>query len=247
MNPRLRTLSAVLALMLLSNSFASATVQVATQPTNQTPPPAPAPFPTQIAAAHTVFLTNGGADANFPLSEGQSYDQVYAALKAWGRFTLVGSAADADLVFNLREIAPITDIEGDRNGTYSFTSPAFRLTITDPKTHSDLWTITSPVTIIGKKEVRAYWTDIAVTNLISRTKVLVNQPLTATESADLTTVPKTHALRTTLIVVGSVVGLGAAGALIGHHLYENSLANQKKQTDAFCMANNIPPSECLGG
>jgi hypothetical protein len=245
MNSRIRTLSAVLALSLLPSTFASATAQVPTPSANQ---PAPsAPVPAQIAAAHTIFLTNGGADANFPLTEGQSYDQVYAALKAWGRFTLVGSAADADLVFNLREIAPITDIVGNRDGTYSLTSPAFSLSIADPKTNSNLWTITSPVTIVGKKEVRAHWTDIAITNLISRTKVLVNQPLTPTESADLVTVPKTHYARTVLLVVGGTVALAAATTLILHHEFENSLANQKKQQDAFCTANNIPLSECAGG
>jgi hypothetical protein len=249
MNLRIRTLATVLVLSLLPTSFTTAlTAQVATSTSAQsTPPTPPAPFPTQIAAAHTIFLTNGGADADFPLSEGESYDRVYAALKSWGRFQLVGSAADADLIFNLREIAPITDITGNRAGTYSITSPAFRLTITDPKTHSDLWTITSPVVIVGKKDVRDHWTSIAVTNLISRTKVLVNQPLSATETADLTTVPKTHGTRTVLIVVGATVAVAAVTAVLVHHAFEDSLANQKQQQDNFCIAHNIPLSECAGG
>ena len=248
MNIRLRSLTTVLVLSLLPSQFADAATEADTPPTTQTAQAVPsAPFPTQIASAHTIFLVNGGADANFPLSEGQSYDQVYAALKTWGRFTLVGSAADADLIFNLREIAPITDITGNREGTYSITSPAFRLTITEPKSHTDLWTITSPVTIPYKRSTRAHWTDVAITNLISRTKVLVNQPLTATESDDLTSLPKTHATRNTLLLVGGFVTVAAVSAVLLHHAYENSLADQKAQQDKFCKANNIPLSECAGG
>jgi len=247
MNTHPRTFATILAFSLLSNAAIQAAPPTSNQIQQSPQAVPPAPFPTQIAAAHTVFLVNAGADANFPLTEGQSYDQVYAALKAWGRFQLVGSVAEADLVFNLREIAPITDITGTRAGTYSITSPAFRLTIADPKTHSDLWTITSPVTIVGKKEVRAHWTDIAITNLISRTKVLVNQPLTATETADLTTVPKTHTTRNVLLIVGGAAAIGAVSAVLIHHAYENSLANQKKQQDNFCIAHDIPLSECAGG
>jgi hypothetical protein len=244
MNIPIRTITSLLAFTLLLNQSALALPPQAATPQAQTPN---APFPTQIAAAHTIILVNGGADADFPIPEGQSYDQVYAALKSWGRFQLTGSAADADLVFNLREIAPITDVTGTRSGTYSITSPAFRLTITDPKTHTDLWTITSPVTIPYKKSLRAYWTDIGITNLISRTKVLVNQPLTATETADLTSVPKTHATRTILLVVGGTVAVAAVSAVLIHHAFENSLANQKEEQDKFCLANNIPLSECAGG
>jgi hypothetical protein len=244
----LRTLTTLLLVSLVLNPFALAqTPQISTSappPSAQTPS---APIPTQIAAAHTIFLVNAGADANFPLTEDQSYNQVYAALQSWGRFQLVGSAAQADLIFNLHDIAPITDISGNRGSTYSISSPAFQLTIMDAKTNTPLWTITSPVTIIGKGDKRARWNAIAVTNLISRVKVLVNQPLTTAESADLTTVPKVHGTRNSLIVIGAFVGVSVGFALLGRHLYENSLNKQKQQQDAFCIANNIPLSECAGG
>jgi hypothetical protein len=68
--------------------------------------PTVAPVPAQIAAAHTVILAN----------------DVYAALKAWGRYQLVDSPAAADLVFQLRDVAPITDVTGNRGGVYSITT-----------------------------------------------------------------------------------------------------------------------------
>ncbi len=222
---------------------AAANTQTAPAPI-QRPAPVPlspnAPVPAQIAAAHTVFLTNSGADANFPVDETQAYNDVYAAFQSWGHYQFVTSPAQADLIFQLHDIAPITDVTGGRGGVYSLSSPAFQLTIIDPKTNTSLWTVTSPVNVTGSKSTRARWFALSVTNLISRVKVLANVPLTPTESADLTTVPKYHGMRTVLIVTGVAVGLGVAGALIAIHEAKNS-------QDAFCSAHNIPLNMCAGG
>ena len=259
MNPPLRntirSIAAILSFAFLLNQFAYAAALPDTQTPTQTAPAAapqtpapqpPAPAPAQIAAAHTIFLNNAGADANFPLSGEESYNDVYAALQAWNHYQLVSTPAQADLILQLRGIAPITDIVGDRGGTYSLTSPAFQLIFKDRKTGTALWTITSPVTIVGKKEVRDRWTSLAITNLISRIKVLANQPLTATESTDLTTVPKNHYKRNAILIVSGVVAVGAVSAIVLHHEYENSLANQKQQQINFCNAHGIPLSECAG-
>jgi hypothetical protein len=82
---------------------------------------------------------------------------------------------------------------------------------------------------------------------VTRIKVLAGQPLSAAETNDLTTFPKYHTGRTALIIVGGAVAFGVGGGLLLHHLYENSLANQKASQDAFCNANHIPLSECAGG
>jgi hypothetical protein len=258
MNPplstALRSTAAIVSFAFLLNQFAHAAAfpdsttptQTSSQSTSATPPQLPAPAPSEIATAHTIFLNNAGADANFPLSGEQSYNAVYAALQTWGHYQLVSSPAQADLILQLRGIAPITDLVGDRGGTYSLTSPAFQLIFKDRKTATALWTITSPVTIVGKKEVRDRWTSIAITNLVSRIKVLANQPLTATESADLTTVPKNHYKRNAILIIGGSVALAAGGAILIHHEYENSLANQRQQQINFCIANGIPLSECPG-
>ena len=221
----------------LPNTLAAA--QAVTQPA---PPP-----PAQIASAHTVFLTKGTDDPNFPIDSTQSYNDLYAALKAWGHYQLVSAPDQADLVFQLRGVAPIAGVAGTDGTVSSYTSPAFQLFIRDPKSNVKLWTITSPVTLAGRNQTFARWVSISETNLVSRIKVLGGQPLSAAETNDLTTFPKYHTGRTAVILVGAVVGAGVGGGLLLHHLYENSLANQKASQDAFCQANHIPLSECAGG
>jgi len=206
-----------------------------------------APVPSQIQQAQTIFLTNSGSDPNFPIDATKAYNDIYAALQTWGRYKLVNSPDQADLVFQLKGIAPITDVSGNRGGVYSVTSPAFQITILDPKSNIALWTITSPVTVTGKNEVLARWVSLSETNLVSRVKVVAGQPLSPDETADLTTVPKYHNARTGLIIIGVVVGAAVAGGFIVHHEFENGLADQKASQDAFCAANNIPPSLCAGG
>jgi hypothetical protein len=206
-----------------------------------------APVPSQIQQAQTIFLTNSGSDPNFPIDAVKTYNDIYAALQTWGHYKLVSSPEQADLVFQLRGIAPVTEVTGNRGGVYSVTSPAFQLTILDPKSNIALWTITSPVNVTGKNQVLARWVSISETNLVSRVKVVADQSLSPDETADLTTVPKYHNGRTALILVGVAVGAAVAGGLILHHEFENSLANQKSSQDTFCTANNIPLSQCAGG
>jgi hypothetical protein len=206
-----------------------------------------APVPSQIQQAQTIFLTNSGSDPNFPIDAVKTYNDIYAALQTWGHYKLVSSPEQADLVFQLRGIAPVTEVTGNRGGVYSVTSPAFQLTILDPKSNIALWTITSPVNVTGKNQVLARWVSISETNLVSRIKVVADQSLSSDETADLTTVPKYHNGRTALILVGVAVGAAVAGGLILHHEFENSLANQKSSQDTFCTTNNIPLSQCAGG
>jgi hypothetical protein len=206
-----------------------------------------APVPSQIQQAQTIFLTNSGSDPNFPIDATKAYNDIYAALQTWGRYKLVNSPGQADLVFELKGIAPITDSSGNRSGVYTVTSPAFQITILDPKSNIALWTITSPVTVTGKNQVLARWVSISETNLVSRVKVVADQSLSPDETTDLTTVPKFHNGRTALIVVGAFAGAAVAGGLIMYHLHENALANMKASQDAFCTANHIPLSQCAGG
>jgi hypothetical protein len=229
----------------LSFILALAFFSVQTVRAQQTTPTAP--VPSQIRQAQTIFLTNSGSDPSFPIDATKTYNDIYAALQTWGRYKLVSSPEQADLVFQLRGIAPVTDVTGNRGGVYSVTTPAFQLTILDPKSNIALWTITSPVSVTGKDQVLARWISISETNLISRVKVVADQSLSPDETTDLTTVPKYHNGKATLIVLGAFVGAAVASGLIMYHLHENSLANMKASQDAFCAANNIPLSQCAGG
>jgi hypothetical protein len=222
--------------------FLASTPLTRAQQTNLSPR-----VPSQIQHAQTIFLTNSGSDPNFPIDATKAFNDIYTELQTWGRYKLVNSLDQADLVFQLKGIAPITDVSGNRSGVYSVTSPAFQITILDPKSNIALWTITSPVNVKGKDQVLARWVSISETNLVSRVKVVAGQPLSPDESADLTTVPKYHNTRTLLIVGGVVVGAAVAGGLIVHHEFENGLADQKASQDAFCAANNSPLSLCAGG
>jgi hypothetical protein len=216
----------------------------------QQPPVLPSPntpVPPQIRAAHTIFLANDGSAPNFPIDPNVAYEAVYTALKAWGHYQFAANAQEADLIFQLHGVAPITDVSGGRGGVYSSTSPAFQLVIRDPKTNTRLWTITSPVVVTGKKSTRDYWENVDTTNLVSRVKVLAGQSLSSAETASLTTYPKDHTMRNVLILTGVLVAAAAGGALALHAASDHALANMKASQDAFCEANHIPLSECAGG
>src|SRR3984957_18385996 len=76
-----------------------------------------------------------------PHRRNQSLQRYLRGAANLGRYKLVNSPEQADLVFQLRNIAPITDATGNHGGVYSVTSPAFQLTILDPKSNIALWTI----------------------------------------------------------------------------------------------------------
>ena len=239
----LRTISAVLSLTILLTQCARAATFHQVPSTSQTPqaPPSQAPIPTEIAAAHKVFLVNDGADQNFPMSAQEAYNLIYSAFQSWGHYQLVTSPDQADVIFELTDIAPITGISGDSNNVYSISGPAFRLAIKNPRTNVTLWTINSPVLIAGRKSTRARELNIAVTNLVSRVKVLANEPLSDTETADLTTYPRTHGKALAITLVAVTVGAGVATGLIMKHEFDNKVASQNA---ALCAQNaffcNLP-------
>jgi hypothetical protein len=105
-----------------------------------------APVPPQIASARKVFISNDGADdgaeAIFKRAgePDQAYNHFYAAIQNWGRYELVPTPAEADLVFEIRFTAPMY-----YNGTLAVFDPQFGLRIVDAKTHFVLWNLTEPV------------------------------------------------------------------------------------------------------
>jgi hypothetical protein len=242
-----RSIAVFLCMTLSFNLFAfDALPQTATE--SSAPAPATnAPVPAQIASSHTIFLSNLGSDAYFPVDSTQVYNDIYKALQSWGHYQLVSSPDQADLIFQLRDVSTVTTYYEGHGANATINNPTFQLTILDSKSMVTLWTITSPVTLAGSKQTLARWLSISETNLVSRIKVVSGQSLSPTETADLTTVPNLHYRRTVLIVTGAAVALVVGGALLGHHLYEDSLASGKASQDAFCNAHGIPLSECAGG
>ena len=115
----------------------------------------PAPRPAQILAAKKVFIGNAGGDEPFydgPLFNGgpdRAYNQLYAAVKAAGRYELVAAPGDADLLIEIRLTIPSRLVPpGERDETIFGAAPfdpQLRLEMRDPKTNAVLWGFTEHV------------------------------------------------------------------------------------------------------
>ena len=126
-------------------------LQVSVLAAEQAKPAPAAPIPTQILAAKRAFVANAGGEqpwydgAQFSGGPDRAYNQLYAALKSWGRYELVGAPADADLLFEIQFICPPSVAAGNQGGDSLAGrpyDPQLRLVIRDPKTNALLWTFT---------------------------------------------------------------------------------------------------------
>lgn len=117
-----------------------------------------APVPAQITTAKKAFISNVGVEdgvipAVFSGGPDRPYNQFYTAMKTWGRYQLVGSPADADVVLEIRIRAPLdlvsnyspTPARGLQYTPAGSRVPQFQLTILDPKTRIVLWNLTEYV------------------------------------------------------------------------------------------------------
>jgi hypothetical protein len=127
--------------------FAVALILAAT-PQLRSQATASAPLPAQLAAAKTVFIANA-FEADGSTSEA-AYNQVYAAVQALNRFTVVSSPQQADLILQF-SLSP--------NGL------AEVLHITDPKTNVRLWSVSEGIRIGVRGSTAAKNAQIAINNL----------------------------------------------------------------------------------
>ena len=108
-------------------TLASTPMLIAEEP----PSPLPAPVPTQILAAKKVFISNGGEDTWLDYDPKHdptlTYNEFYADMKSWGKYELVSSPTDADIVFEIHLVLQERSLQ-------------LHLLILDPKTHITLWT-----------------------------------------------------------------------------------------------------------
>lgn len=101
-----------------------------------------APLPAIVVDARNAFLTNGGGSD-------LAYDAFYAKMKEWGKYQLVGSPEEADLII---ELAYRVEHGGTRvwssTNTYDGSTqvhsaqiidPQLVLTIFDAKSKNSLW------------------------------------------------------------------------------------------------------------
>jgi len=102
----------------------------------------PAPLPSLVLNAHRVFLSNGGGSD-------LAYDAFYQAMKSWGKYQIVGSPEDAELVVQLSyEVEQQGTRVWSSTNTYNNTTqvhstqiidPKLILTIFDARTKNSLW------------------------------------------------------------------------------------------------------------
>jgi hypothetical protein len=135
-----------------------------------------APVPPQIFSAKSVFVSNGGGSNYFNLFTGgpdRAYNTLYALLQQSNRYQLVSAPAQADLIFEIRAIAPSVST-GDAVGY----NPQLILNILDPKTSTVLWTTSDNVRALGTQKRRDRGFDQSVGVLLDKFGQVTGQPLT---------------------------------------------------------------------
>lgn len=150
----------------------------------------PGPLPAQITSARKVFIANGGE--NQPFSEDylfsggseRAYDDLYGAMKTWGKYELAGSPADADLLVEIELQCPKAGpvITPNFRGEYPY-DPQFRLTIRDAKTNVLLWSVFEHVEWAILQGNRDKNFDKAMSRLINDMQALAARAATPVASA----------------------------------------------------------------
>jgi hypothetical protein len=134
---------------------------------------AAAPIPAQILTAKTVFISNAGGDEWDLYSGGpnRAYNQFYAEMKSWGRYEIVPTPADADVILEIRQ---------PNRSEHTLDEP-LRLTIFDPKTHVILWAFTEHIPFANRGKIHDQHFDQALAKLMEDVKTLGGQPAVASE------------------------------------------------------------------
>jgi hypothetical protein len=143
--------------------------------------PNPAPVPPQIAAAHKIFVSNGGGSNYFNMFTGgpdRAYNSLYAELQQSSRYQLVSSPADADLIFQIRSIAPAVDASTPDSPGGTAYNPQLILSVQDPATHAVLWTTSANVRAFGRKNTRDAEFDQALEVVVDKLRQVTGEQLT---------------------------------------------------------------------
>jgi hypothetical protein len=139
----------------------------------------PAPLPAVIVNARKVFLTNGGGSD-------LAYDAFYSEMKRWGKYQLVGSPDEADLIV---ELAYRVEHGGTRvwsstnsyDGTTQVHSaqivdPQLVVTIYDAKSKNSLWSTIDHRRLARRQKNREKETINSAERLVEELKTRVNIP-----------------------------------------------------------------------
>lgn len=144
----------------------------AQQPTD----PPSAPVPAAIFSAKKVFISNATGEIALPPGNPDlTYNEFYAAMKSGGRYELVTSPADADLVLEIRftfAIGPTGVSQGSGGSTQDF---QFRLVILDPKSRILLWAFSESIPQSGNKVKSRQFFDQTMAAIVDDLKKLASR------------------------------------------------------------------------
>ncbi len=131
---------------------------------------AAAPRPAQILTARTIFISNASEECPsfYCSASDRPYNQFYASMKSWGRYELMASPAEADLIFEIRFFP-------GRPGEF----PQIRLVILDPKTRVVLWRLDETVATAARQVTGRKNFDKAMSALVQDVEKLVIPPSAA--------------------------------------------------------------------
>jgi hypothetical protein len=130
-----------------------------------------APVPQLLMTARKVFLSNAGADSGlfphpFSGDPDRVYNEFHANMVSWGRYQLVSSPAQADLVFEIQLSAPSGPTNANKQNGASDPLPMFRLVIYDRPTHYVLWALTESIAAATLQKTHDHNFDEALANLV---------------------------------------------------------------------------------
>ena len=153
--------------LLCGGSLLPGLVAKAQQPTA----PELAPIPPQLLNAKTIFISNAGADSGlfphpFSGDPDRAYNELYADVVSWGRYRIVSSPNQADLVYELQLTAPSGPSNADKTKGASDPLPMLRLVIYDRPTHYVLWALTESIAPANLQKTHDHNFDEAVSDLV---------------------------------------------------------------------------------
>ncbi|MGH7604327.1 MAG: hypothetical protein ACRENK_10060 [Gemmatimonadaceae bacterium] len=195
-----------------------------------------APVPGQILTAKRIFISNAGSETygsesyfNLTRYDGgpnRFYNQLYSAMKSWGRYELTDSPATADVVYEVRFSNPIVDklthgnVDGVTNTDFVY-DPQLTLTIVDPQTRVALWSLTEHIQPGRDRNADNRNFDSAVDRIVDRAKILVGESISVARQVSLANAAPVGAIefqrreqRIRHAAIGSGLGLLAGGVIV---------------------------------
>ena len=149
----------------------------------------PAPLPTVVANAKTVFLANGGGSD-------LAYDAFYNAIKNWKHFQIVGSPDEADLIVEMayrvetagtRTWATTNGLANSYGSTTTYNGgtqihsrvipdPQLIMTIYDAKSKNSVWSTVDHRRLARLSKNREKETINSAERIVDELKVRVSAP-----------------------------------------------------------------------